>query len=151
MKLKGVYMKLFYSAPNIAVVCLDKINGKEASGRFYHYYSKEPLIFSTVGELVIKMDNFYDEIHFPQAGNEARTFAKPQKKDRKELTRVQNTEEMKTHAGDIATFVVHVQYRQNATWQGKIVWAEENKEIGFRSALEMLKLMDTVIESNDKK
>ena len=63
---------------------------------------------------------------------------------------MQSTEEMKTHAGDIATFVVHVQYRQNATWQGKIVWAEKNKEIGFRSALELLKLIDTAIESKKK-
>ena len=44
-----------------------------------------------------------------------------------------------------AKFVVYVQYRQNATWQGTIQWVDENKTQRFRSALEMLKLMDEAL------
>jgi hypothetical protein len=50
------------------------------------------------------------------------------------------------NTGKLATFVVHVQCHQNATWQGQIVWAEKNQTSSFRSALEMIKLMDSAVE-----
>jgi len=34
---------------------------------------------------------------------------------------------------------------QNSTWQGEIHWIESNKKQNFRSALEMLKLMDEAL------
>jgi hypothetical protein len=37
---------------------------------------------------------------------------------------------------------VHIKFRQNASWQGSITWVEKEKTQNFRSALEMLKLMD---------
>lgn len=45
------------------------------------------------------------------------------------------------------TFVVHVKYCENATWQGEVVWAEENKRRRFRSALELIKLMDSALDT----
>lgn len=50
--------------------------------------------------------------------------------------------------GEQATFVVHVQFRQNATWQGTIQWLEEEKSRRFRSMLEMLKLMDEALSKD---
>jgi len=43
------------------------------------------------------------------------------------------------------TFEITVRFTQNATWQGKICWLEKNKCQNFRSALEMLKLMDEAL------
>lgn len=40
------------------------------------------------------------------------------------------------------TFIVKITDCQNGTWQGKIVWAEANRTIHFRSMMEMLRLMD---------
>lgn len=54
------------------------------------------------------------------------------------------------NAGKLATFIVHVQYCQNATWQGTIVWADEKQTSNFRSALEMLKLMDSAVEQSNE-
>jgi len=48
-------------------------------------------------------------------------------------------------SGQGTTFIVEVKYCQHATWQGTITWVENNKKENFRSALEMLKLMDTAI------
>ena len=48
--------------------------------------------------------------------------------------------------GSKNTFLVHVASCQNATWQGQIVWAEKNQTSSFRSALEMIKLMDSAVE-----
>lgn len=44
------------------------------------------------------------------------------------------------------TFLVNVQYCENSTWQGYVVWAEKNKKKYFKSALELMKLMDEALE-----
>lgn len=52
--------------------------------------------------------------------------------------------------GDLGTFIIHVQHRQNSSWQGCITWMETNKTVSFRSVWEMIKLiagaLDTVSE-----
>lgn len=48
-----------------------------------------------------------------------------------------------------ATFVVQVQYREHATWQGTINWVEKNEEKPFRSALELIKLIDSATEETE--
>ena len=40
------------------------------------------------------------------------------------------------------TFIVKIEYCQHETWQGQVIWAEEDKSQRFRSALELIKLMD---------
>ena len=48
------------------------------------------------------------------------------------------------------TFEITVKYTQNSTWQGQIHWIEKNQKQNFRSALEMLKLMDeALVEGTD--
>jgi hypothetical protein len=43
------------------------------------------------------------------------------------------------------TFEIAVKFMQNSTWQGHIHWIENNQKQNFRSALEMLKLMDEAL------
>ena len=44
-----------------------------------------------------------------------------------------------------STFIVEVKCMENDTWQGKITWAEKNRGQDFRSAMELLKLMDRAL------
>ncbi len=56
-----------------------------------------------------------------------------------------------TNKGDAqskATFIVQIQYRQNATWQGQIVWKEKDETKKFRSELELIKLIDSAARDN---
>ena len=46
------------------------------------------------------------------------------------------------------TFILKVEYFQNETWQGQMIWAEENRSIRFRSALELMRLMDEALTSD---
>ena len=50
----------------------------------------------------------------------------------------------KKHTG---TFVIHVSHCDNATWQGEVTWADANKN--FRSALELIKLIDGALEVDE--
>ena len=49
------------------------------------------------------------------------------------------------------TFVIRIHDCQNSTWQGSILWVEKQNEQYFRSALEMLKLIDEALVQNDEK
>ena len=48
---------------------------------------------------------------------------------------------------DPASFLIQVQFRQNATWQGSIQWLDKKKTQRFRSTLELIQLMDSGRES----
>ena len=51
--------------------------------------------------------------------------------------------------GKRETFVVRVLCRQNNTWQGEVLWAEQNEKQYFRSALELMELMDSAMEEGE--
>lgn len=43
-------------------------------------------------------------------------------------------------------FIIDIRYRENATWQGEVRWVDQNKQSSFRSALELLKLIDGALD-----
>jgi hypothetical protein len=45
-----------------------------------------------------------------------------------------------------STFIVHISQSENASWQGQVTWADRNVTKNFRSALELIKMMDEVIQ-----
>lgn len=47
------------------------------------------------------------------------------------------------------SFMIVIKNTQHQTWQGSIRWVEENKEVNFRSALEMMRLIDSAMNSED--
>lgn len=44
------------------------------------------------------------------------------------------------------SFMIKIHGSQNATWQGSLSFLDTRKTVNFRSALEMIKLMDESIE-----
>lgn len=50
----------------------------------------------------------------------------------------------------IQNFVVSVKSQENHTWQGTVSWVEGKKQVNFRSALELLKLMDSALERENE-
>lgn len=43
------------------------------------------------------------------------------------------------------SFVIEVKSQENHTWQGTIAWVEGKKKENFRSALELLRLMNSAL------
>ena len=46
------------------------------------------------------------------------------------------------------TFVIKILDKQHSTWQGSVTWVEEQRTQNFRSALELLKLIDGALDEN---
>ncbi len=49
------------------------------------------------------------------------------------------------------TFVVRVDGRERATWQGQVIWTDRNRKQYFRSSLELLRLMEDAMNADEDK
>lgn len=49
------------------------------------------------------------------------------------------------------SFVVEIKSQENHTWQGTITWVEGKKKENFRSALELIRLMDSTLAGESDK
>lgn len=136
------------SAPNLVNICIDKVQNENLEGRLYHKYNKSAMEFHSISGMLNEMEKLFDWIQFPQAATRQRTFFEDRESAvrQKEAVQVTAAKDLLGYSGDKATFVVHVRYRQNATWQGDILWAEKKKKLHFRSALELLKLIDSALD-----
>ena len=47
------------------------------------------------------------------------------------------------------SFVIQILSTQNATWQGTLTWMDGRSKQPFRSALELIKLIDSTLEPKD--
>ena len=47
----------------------------------------------------------------------------------------------------IAAFQIQVLFREFYTWQGRLVWNDQNQEASFRSVLELMQLLDEILET----
>ena len=48
-----------------------------------------------------------------------------------------------------AEFTIKILSQENHTWQGNICWLNEEKEQNFRSALELIRLLDSAFAIPD--
>ncbi|MCI9219338.1 MAG: hypothetical protein HFH94_06325 [Lachnospiraceae bacterium] len=126
---------------------MDQAQKGQLQGRFYHAYTKEAEVFSTIEEAIFGLERFYDSLNFPHPTTDNRTFIKEERhtKFRQERTRIMKDEELLNRHGDLGTFIVRVQHRQNSSWQGRITWMDQNKTVYFRSIWEMIKLVEEAL------
>ena len=121
-------------------------------GKLFSRYLEAPYVFTDLYNMIHKMEEIFDTNGFPQAFLSPRTF-----KGGKSGIKKINVERNDTMNQDInietdakkCTFEITVRFRQNATWQGQILWADKNVKQNFRSVLEMLKLMDEALSEGD--
>ena len=45
----------------------------------------------------------------------------------------------------IAVFRIQILFREHHTWQGKLIWQNENVEVVFHSGIELLQLFDEIL------
>jgi len=131
------------SIPSQSIVYLAPMHSQTMKGRVYSVHYKKSCQFNNECEMLNGMDDLFDSLTFPQATFETRDFL--DKKNTHITRKAEDT--MDDEMSEIlqnqkTTFIVNIQYRQNATWQGTITWVEQNITQHFRSAFEMLKLME---------
>jgi len=141
-------------APNLICICLDRAENGDYAGHIWHQYQDEPIEYKNTIELIREMDALYDQWNFPQRSTEHWTFInendKTRRTEKKGAGQQMDTRRIQDKKGDKGTFIVHVKYRQNSTWQGEVIWAERKQKQYFRSALELLKLVDSALDEAEE-
>lgn len=137
------------------VLCVDGLDHNyKVSGRIYHGYKLDAMEFSSMAEAILYMDQFYDDMQYPFPSTKTRHFGKeeepvviPYKKaGLHKKKRSASDNELLDHKGKRGTFIIRVEQRQHSSWQGRVTWMEKGETVVFRSALELLKLMDQALE-----
>ena len=131
---------------NAVIFCADH-QDHCLQGRLYCSYHRGAMAVKDEMDLLLQMEGLFDDLGFPFPGNNERHFVKrssimPKKK---ELEKVTEDEEILDMHGDLGTFIIRVQHRQNSSWQGRITWVEKNKTVYFRSVWEMMKLIEEAL------
>lgn len=142
-------VQLNLSAPNLVNICIDETRDGELCGKFYHCYTDQAESFSSVVELIRKIDSLFDAISFPQASTKSRSFSKkPETKAASQKQKLVDQREIVQHTGTLGTFILFVKFRQNSTWQGEIHWIEGDAKKYFSNTLDLIKLMDRSINQS---
>ena len=119
-------------------VCVDSYENGTLSGRFYNPYLNAGRKFDNLMQFLLEIDQALDAMAFPQSYTMTRTFAPAEK------TKTGPPGE-KLQRGRLATFAVRIIFRQNSSWQGTVTWLESGQEQSFRSALELVFLLDNAL------
>ena len=122
------------------LICVDSYENKILQGRLYNAYLEKGIEFFGVMDFFQNMEKIFDETNYPQAFSVKRMF--------RPGTEVMSTNtEENVKEGKLATFAMRLLFRQNASGQGSVYWHEGKSDENFRSALELLFLMDSAIST----
>ena len=122
-------------------ICIDVYDDKIMCGRLYNSYYNGGVSFKGVMDLLINIEAMLEDMNCPQAFTVKRSFRPVEEKFSPEPS----DDTMKE--GKLATFSLRILFRQNASWQGSLLWHEGRQEESFRSALEMLLLINSALET----
>ena len=145
-------MTIEKSLPNMVMVCVDGVENGDIYGRYFHRYKKEETFFPDSATLVIEMERFYDDIGYPQAAIKTRKFIErkggriPAKEH---MAVISDSQTLMQFRGKLATFLVCVTSRQNASWQGDVVWMEQQIRKHFCSDMELVVFVDDAVKKSE--
>ena len=114
------------------LVCVDSMENGVASGRFYCDGLDHERSFTNLNQFLVNMDRLLDGDcgdAVPAAEHVGNIW----------------------YTGKPATFKLRIMFRQNASWQGSVMWLETRYEEQFRSALELLSIFHQALGPSQEK
>ncbi len=120
------------------IVCVDTYHNGILSGRIFNPYLQSGQSFQSLTQFLQFMEQTLDKMAFPSAFTATRTFAPPPVHD-------PDPPDVQEQTGQLSTFAIRILFRQNASWQGLVTWMEGKQEQSFRSALELILLIDSAL------
>ena len=123
------------------LVCVDSYRDGNPVGRIF-CQGMETESFASLSQFLLRMDHLLDRRQSPQSFTSKRCFAEVAPPDSPAAP-------LPFRRGAEATFAVQVLFRQHTSWQGVVNWQEGKLEQSFRSALELVVLMDSALRHRE--
>lgn len=124
---------------------------KEIQGVLYHENIKNGRSFNSLIEAMREMEAIFDSMNYPAKSMEARSFLNnsfvPDTRSRGKQEEAK--QEPAGHTA-LATFQICVRKRYNVSWQGYMMWKEQDQIIMFESFLEMIKSINRILGGSEK-
>ena len=131
-------------------IFIDDYADKVPSGRLWYGHFRQEEHFHGLMQLLILMEKTLQELEFPGAYMQPRSFSRPGSQA-VEIAAAAAERERDLSPGRLASFQIKVIFRQNASWQGSVSWLEGGQEQSFRSVLELALLLDSALEGGGDK
>lgn len=157
---RGVNMPMSYMEKYIYfTVSLSSCENENVIGYLDCLYLKNSIEFHGFTELILTMDQIMQDCHVPKYDVRYRTFYVRHQKitnqlEYKNIVSKIMEENLKTSFLNLEnkknSFLVEIMYRQNYSWQGKITWIQKNRTRMFRSALEFLHILYSIMDEVNK-
>lgn len=122
----------------LTLVCVDQCADGDFSGRLYHPRWQDGRPFRSAVQFLLLVEGLLNQANAQQPAGTKRAFA--------ESPSSAIPVGQLAPSGLRATFQLRILFRQNASWQGSVIWAEGRREESFRSVLELLFLMNSALE-----
>ncbi len=122
-----------------SLIKITSYRDKNLCGTLCNPYFAHEMRFENVTQLLMLVEELLDSLGYPQKAMECRSFIPCQPCSGSKRLDGEDCEPA------LATFKLNVLFRQNASWQGRLVWLEQKSETQFRSVLELLMLIDNVL------
>ena len=131
-----------YYQTGMFVIHVDLCENGILSGRIHYPFDGETDNFSGLMNLILKIEQKLDEENSPQAFHTIRTFHPHQH------LWIGTETTQSSYSGKIATFNLNILFRRNASWQGSLTWVEKSQTQHYRSVLELIALLGSVLKTN---
>ena len=125
--------------------CVDSARDHCYGGRVFSQRLTEPVEFSDIGMLALRLEELFDQQNYPQAFQRSRVFLRSGSEMNIAAADVDSgmsRESVKQASGAVATFEVVVISRRSSSWQGTVDWLDGAEPVEFASDLELLRLID---------
>ena len=130
-------------AEQMIFIGVDSYVEKSVVGRLWHGCRGEEASFANLMQLLLLLDKILENQGFPDAQLGCKSFATPETLPCSLQT--DTAEAGKPSCGTLASFRLKILFRQNTSWQGIVTWTESRQEQTFRSALELIMLLDSAL------
>ena len=127
------------SGRSTVVVRIYSYQEKCPNGTLLGLHFNSPVEFSSLTQMLLLMEEMLDSVNGPQRGESPRAFQK---------TEGQPQFAVRDARKPLATFQLSVLFRQNASWQGTLIWTDRMMDSQFRSVLELVRLMDSALTAD---
>jgi hypothetical protein len=148
--------QVYIGVPNGVVLCIDSAESEQKfTARLYHAYRSDAVNVTSPEGILPEMEKLFESLRFPFRTTNYRSFrreraeysadpgARPGRESAEAASRrMLSDDDLLDLEGELATFIIRVQQRQNSDWQGRITWAERDKTLNFRTVTELLQLIE---------